>query len=255
MSSQQLKTEIAEYWNSHIHDLEIAEHPVGSKEFFQELSEYRFDKLRYLPNIVDFSAYKGKKVLEIGCGVGIDLAEFAAGDADVTGIDLSQTAVDLAKKHFDHLGLDGTFTVMDGEAMEFSDSSFDVVYVHGVLQYTADARAMVHEARRVLKPGGRFIAMVYNEKGWLRFMSKAFNVSLEHEDAPVLDTYTIKQFKELLSPFDQVKIVPERFPVKSRLHRGVKGFLFNTVFVGAFTLIPRALIRKWGWHLMGFGEK
>ncbi|MCD6116189.1 class I SAM-dependent methyltransferase [bacterium] len=255
MENKNLKKEIASYWNSRIHDLEIAKHPVGSREFFEELAEYRFDKLNYLPKIVDFKGFKGKKILEIGCGVGIDLAEFAAGGALVTGIDLSQTAIDLAGKYFSHLGLSGDFKIMDGEAMSFADNTFDVVYAHGVLQYTENAVKMAEEAYRVLKPGGQFIAMVYNRKGWLNFMSRVFKVSLEHEDAPVLEKYTIDEFREILSPFINVKIVPERFPVRSRLHGGLKGVLFNTLFVGAFKIIPKPIVKKWGWHLMGFGEK
>jgi ubiquinone/menaquinone biosynthesis C-methylase UbiE len=246
---------IRQYWNERIHDLAIAKHPVGTSEFFDELAEYRFDKLRYLPKVVDFNGFAGKTILEIGCGVGLDLARFAKGGAKVTGVDLSTTAINLAKQYFGHQKLQGEFKVMNGEALEFPDNSFDVVYIHGVLQYTDDARKMASEALRVLKPGGRFIGMVYNRRGWLNVMSKFFKVELEHEDAPVLEKYTIGEFKKMLSGFSKVKIVPERFPVKSRLHHGVKGFLFNTVFVGCFNIIPRPLVRRSGWHLMAFAEK
>jgi 2-polyprenyl-3-methyl-5-hydroxy-6-metoxy-1,4-benzoquinol methylase len=92
-----LTQEISQYWDHHIHDLAIAKHPVGTKEFFTELDAYRFDKLRYLPQVVNFGAYRGKKILEIGCGVGIDLVRFAKAGAHVTGIDLSQTALHLAR--------------------------------------------------------------------------------------------------------------------------------------------------------------
>lgn len=247
--------EVAEYWNVHIHDLELAKHPVGTLGFFEDLAEYRFDKLHYLPKIVNFSAYKNASVLEIGCGAAIDGVRFAENGADYTGIDLSQTAVDLAKKNFAARKLSGKFEVMNGEAMSFKDRSFDVVYAHGVLQYTANPYQMVKEAHRVLKPGGTFICMVYNRHGWLNLMSKFFKVDLEHEDAPVLEKYTIRELKDLLSEFDSYKIVPERFPVKSRLHGGAKGFLFNTLFVGVFNAIPRPLVKRWGWHLMGFGYK
>jgi len=250
-----MKEAIGKYWNERIHDLEVVKHEIGTLGFFEDLDEYRFDKLRYLPQLVDFSSFKGKTVLEIGCGAGIDLARFAAGGAIVTGIDLSKTAIDLAKQNFELRGLKGTFVVADGEAMEYADGTFDMVYVHGVLQYTADARQMAREAHRVLKPGGQFIGMVYNRQGWLNIMSKFFKVGLEHEDAPVLDKYTIGEFKSILSDFDEVTIVPERFPVKSRLHGGLKGLLFNTCFVGTFNLIPRALVRRWGWHLMAFANK
>jgi ubiquinone/menaquinone biosynthesis C-methylase UbiE len=250
-----LITRIQDYWNRRIHDLEIAEHPVGTQEFFQDLEGYRFDKLRYLPKIIDFSGYKGKRILEIGCGLGLDLAKFAQGQADVTGIDLSQTAIDLAKKHFQYRHLKGDLHVMNGEALTYPDASFDVVYAHGVLQYTADTQKMVDEAFRVLKPGGVLIGMVYNRKGWLNIMSKFFKVELEHEDAPVLKKFTIREFKIFLRRFSKVSIIPERFPVKSRLHHGVKGFLFNTLFVGLFNCIPRFLVRRSGWHLMAFAVK
>ena len=144
---------------------------------------------------------------------------------------------------------------MDGESMEFKDNSFDLVYAHGVLQYTADANRMIAEAYRVLKPGGEFIGMVYNRHGWLNIMSKWFKVGLEHEDAPVLDKYTAGEFRKMLSQFSLVRIVPERFPVKSRLHGGLKGFLFNTCFVSFFHLLPRTWVRRSGWHLMAFARK
>ncbi len=251
----QLKEAVARYWNAHIHDLEIVKHEIGTLGFFDDLDEYRFDKLRYLPGMVDFSGFKNKKMLEIGCGAGIDLARFAAGGALVTGVDLSETAINLAKENFRLRGLKGDFLIVDGEALDFPDHSFDMVYVHGVLQYTPDAGAMAEEARRVLKPGGMLIGMVYNRRGWLNIMSKFFKVGLEHEDAPVLDKYTIKEFKNILAGFTDVQIIPERFPVKSRLHGGLKGFLFNTIFVGIFNLIPRPLVRRWGWHLMAFAHK
>ena len=247
--------QIRDYWNERIHDLEIARHPVGTPAFFHELAEYRYDKLRYLPKVVDFSGYAGKRLLEVGCGVGIDLVRFAEGGALVTGVDLSKTAIDLAKKYFKHQRLKADVRTMNGEALEFPDASFDVVYAHGVLQYTADANKMVSEAHRVLKPGGEFIVMVYNRRGWLNVMSRFFKVGLEHEDAPVLEKYTIGEFRRMLSPFSTVRIVPERFPVKSRLHKGLKGFLFNTFFVGMFNLIPRCLVRRTGWHLMAWAVK
>ena len=80
-------------------------------------------------------------------------------------------------------------------------------------------------------------------------------VGLEHEDAPVLRKFTIAEFEQLLARFSDVRIVPERFPVKSRLHKGWKGTAFNTFFVGTFNALPRALVRPLGWHLMAFATK
>jgi len=246
---------IREYWNAHIHDLAIAKHPVGSKDFFADLDDYRFDKLRYLPQVVNFNGYRGKKILEIGCGIGIDLIGFAKGGAHVTGVDLAQQSIQLAKKNFELHGLKADLRLMNGEALEFVDNSFDMVYAHGVLQYTADASKMAKEMLRVLKPGGEAIAMVYNRISWLNALSKVMKVELEHEDAPILKRYSIGEFKKMLSPFSTIRIVPERFPVASRLQQGWKAAAFNRIFVPAFNLIPRFIVRPLGWHLMAFCRK
>ncbi|MCA9923436.1 MAG: class I SAM-dependent methyltransferase [Anaerolineales bacterium] len=246
---------IGTYWNEHIHDLEIATHPVGSAGFFRELDAYRYDKLRYLPQVVDFPNYKGKTFLEVGCGVGIDLIRFARDGAIVTGVDLAEVSIDLAQKNFEHNGLDADLRVMNGEALDFPDNLFDVVYAHGVLQYTADPEQMVREMYRVLKPGGEAIFMVYNKYSWLNLLSNVMSVGLEHEDAPVLEKYSIGELKGMLRPFPQIRIVPERFPVESKLHHGLKGTLYNKVFVKTFNLLPRALVRPTGWHIMAFAKK
>jgi len=246
---------IRKYWNEHIHDLAIAKHPVGTKGFFVDLDDYRFDKLRYLPQVVNFNGYRGKKILEIGCGVGIDLIRFAKGGAHVTGIDLAQKSIELAKKNFAHNGLKADLRLMNGEALEFADNSFDVVYAHGVLQYTVDADRMAKEMHRVLKPGGEAIAMVYNRISWLNGMSLVMKVELEHEDAPVLKKYSLGEFKKMLSPFSAIRLVPERFPVASRLQKGWKAAAFNRIFVPAFNLIPRFIVRPLGWHIMAFCRK
>ena len=234
----------------------MTDQPVGTKAFFDDLDDYRFDKLHYLPKVVDFSAFRGQRLLEVGCGIGTDLVRFAKGGARVTGIDLAQTAIDLARKNFDLNGVVAEeLRVANGEALPYTDASFDVVYGHGVVQYTADAPKLIREMHRVLKPGGTGIFMVYNRVSWLNALSKVMKVALEHEDAPVLKKYSIAEFRELLKPFAEVRIVPERFPVKSRLHKGWKGVAFNTMFVGTFNALPRSWVRPLGWHLMAFCRK
>lgn len=255
MNSIITNSEVAEYWNEHIHDLNIVTHPVGTEGFFNELDTYRYTKLRYLPETVDFSAYRGWKFLEVGCGVGIDLVRFAKAGAIVTGIDLSRTAIDLARKNFKRQFLDADLMVMDGEQMKFTDDSFDMVYAHGVLQYTPNPQKMVAEIHRVLKPEGQAIIMVYNQLSWLNFLSKMTNVPLEHQDAPVLKKYSIEEFRNLLGDFSKIRIIPERFPVKTELHHGVKAKLYNDIFVSVFNLAPKAFVRPFGWHLIAIVVK
>ena len=254
-SDNKLFSSIATYWDEHIHDLAITTSAVGTPEFFRELDEYRYDKLNYLTRLVDFNGYKGKNLLEIGCGAGIDLVRFARAGANVTGIDLSKTAIDLACKNFEQSEQNANLRVMNGECMQFADNTFDVVYAHGVLQYTADTGKMIAEIHRVLKPGGAAIMMVYNKHSWLNLVRNLTKVPLEHEDAPVLRKFSIRELRQLLQPFQDYRIIPERFPVKTRLHSGWKALLFNTAFVRLFNLMPRSWIRPFGWHLMAFAVK
>lgn len=246
---------IRAYWNSHIHDLEMTAQPVGSREFFDELDEYRFDKLAYLPNVVDFNGYSRRRLVEVGCGIGTDLVRFAKGGAYVTGVDLSQTAVQLAKLNLERHRATGSVVIGDGACLPLRDGSVDVVYAHGVLQYAADPKAVVADAQRVLRPGGTAIFMVYNRVSWLMALSRIMKVGLEHADAPGLRLYSSNEFRELLGGFRKTTIVPERFPVKSRLHHGWKAALYNHLFVGAFNALPRRIVRPFGWHLMAFCEK
>lgn len=242
---------VREYWNSRIHDLEMTQQPPGSKAFFAELDDYRFDKLAYLPQVIDFAAFRGRRVLEVGCGIGTDLVRFARGGATTVGVDLSETATRLARRNMEVNGFaTDRFVIGDGSRLPVPDGCIDVVYAHGVLQYSADPRGIVTEAQRVLRPGGTAIFMVYNRVSWLMAMSRVMKVPLEHEDAPGLRMYSIGEFQQLLTGFRSIEIIPERFPVKSRLHRGLKGTLYNTFFVGAFNLVPRRIVRRFGWHLM-----
>lgn len=100
----------------------------------------------------------GKKVLEVGCGTGQNLAfaRWAMG-FDVYGIDYSPEAVEQAKQLFVHKGLEyGDLKVGDAGAMPFADGQFDAVVERAVLQQNSleVAKNVVAEMGRVLKPGG-----------------------------------------------------------------------------------------------------
>src|SRR4051812_24797970 len=99
--------EVRDYWNQHIHDLEITRHPVGSRGFFDDLDQYHFEKLHHLLRLVAFDGYRGRSVLEVGCGAGGDLARFARGGAGGTRGGLAGFAIELARAHFAPQGAPG----------------------------------------------------------------------------------------------------------------------------------------------------
>lgn len=243
------------YWNTHIHDLEISTHAPGTAGFFADLDQYHFEKLHHLLDLIHFDEWKDKDVLDVGCGAGVEVVRFARAGARTTGVDIAESAITLARQNLDQQGLHARIEVADGEQLPFPDASFDFVFAHGVVQYTGNDRRMVAEIHRVLRPGGLAVFQAYNRNSWLHLLSKVMKTPLEHEDAPVLKRYSDTEFRDLVSVFADVRLVYERFPVKSRLHKGWKGMAFNTCFVGAFNLLPRALVRRYGWHMLAFCRK
>jgi ubiquinone/menaquinone biosynthesis C-methylase UbiE len=243
------------YWNNHVDDWKVAKSAPGTAAFFREIEEYRFEKLHYLPKLVDFNGFSGKSLLDVGCGVGNDTSRFARGGALVTGIDLAPHSIDLAKRNFAQRKLKGTFLVMNGERMDFPSNHFDAVYCHTVLHFTPNPETMLAEIYRVLKPGGQAIVMTVNRRSWLMFMHTVAKVEIDYLDAPVFNSYSIAEFRRMLGVFPRVEIVPERFPVATKIHGGAKAALFNTVFVSAFNLLPKAVIRSSGHHLIAFCGK
>jgi SAM-dependent methyltransferase len=250
-----MNTRVREYWNTHIHDLAISTHPAGSPGFFADLDAYHFEKLHHLLGLVDFAAWRERDVLDVGCGAGVEVVRFARAGARVTGVDIAESAIDLARQNVAQHGLAARLEVADAEALPFPDAAFDLVYAHGVTQYTGDDRRLVASCHRVVRHGGLAIFQVYNRRSWLNLLSTVMKVPLEHEDAPVLRRYSAGEFRTLLNVFPSVTIVAERFPVPSRLHKGWKGAIYNGLFVGTFNALPRAWVRRFGWHLLAFCRK
>src|ERR671917_1851310 len=162
----QLKERVREFWQAHPCGTKFTEAEVGTRGFFEAVEEHRYRVEWHIPEAAGFKQARGLRVLEIGCGLGTDGAGFARAGAVYTGVDLTEAAVSLARRRFELEGLPGEFRVADAERLEFEDASFDLVYSHGVLHHTPDARAAVKEVHRVLKPGGRAVVMLYHRDSY-----------------------------------------------------------------------------------------
>ena len=255
MSNDELKSAVRDYWDRNVHDWKVATHEPSSREFFEEIEAYRFEKLEYLARRVNFNGYANRTVLDVGCGLGNDLSRFARGGAIVTGIDISSRAIELAQANFSHRGIRGVFRVMDGEDMEFADESFDVVYCHTVLHFTPQPRRMVQEIHRVLKKDGVAILMTVNRNSWMNWLRHLMKVDIDYLDSPVFRHMTIAEFVGLMQPFAQVELLVERFPVPTKVHHGLKAYFYNKAFVGAFNALPASWTRRYGHHLLAFCRK
>ncbi|HKU76130.1 MAG TPA: class I SAM-dependent methyltransferase [Pyrinomonadaceae bacterium] len=161
-----LKDRVRAFWQENPCGTKFADAPPGSRRFYELVEAHRYDKEWHIPAAAGFSQSKNLNVLEIGCGLGTDGAQFAKAGAIYTGIDLTDAAVDLARRRFELFQLSGTFCVADAERLDFPDNTFDIVYSHGVLHHTPDTAAAVREIRRVLRPGGKAVVMLYHRDSY-----------------------------------------------------------------------------------------
>jgi ubiquinone/menaquinone biosynthesis C-methylase UbiE len=157
-----LKERVRAFWQANPCGVKFAEAAPGTRLFYELVEAHRYTKEWHIPVAADFAGTRGLKVLEIGCGLGTDGAQFAEAGADYTGVDLTEAAVDLARRRFELFDLPGNFQTADAENLEFPDESFDLVYSHGVLHHTPETAKAIQEIHRVLRPGGRAVVMLYH---------------------------------------------------------------------------------------------
>jgi SAM-dependent methyltransferase len=161
-----MKEKVRAFWQAHPCGTKFADVEVGTRQFFELVEKHRYEKEWHIPEAAGFQNTSGLKVLEVGCGLGTDGAQFAKAGANYTGVDLTEAAVELAKLRFELFGLPGRFQIADAENLDFASESFDLVYSHGVLHHTPDTAAAVRELHRVLRPGGRAVVMLYHRDSY-----------------------------------------------------------------------------------------
>jgi SAM-dependent methyltransferase len=168
-SSVEQKRRVQEYWEADPCGSEHATALEGSPEFFAEVERKRYELEPYIARYADFEGARGLRVLEIGVGLGTDFVNFARAGATVTGVDLTEHAVELVRRRLELEGLEGEVLRADAESLPFQDGRFDRIYSWGVLHHTPDTSRSVAEALRVLRPGGDAVVMLYGRYSWVAF--------------------------------------------------------------------------------------
>lgn len=294
-SNPKLKERVRAFWQANPCGTKFAEAEPGSRRFYELVEQHRYETEWHILGAADFAAARGLRVLEIGCGLGTDGAQFAKADADYTGVDLTEAAVDLARKRFELFNLPGTFRTADAENLDFPDESFDLVYSHGVLHHTPDTARAVGEVHRVLRKNGRAVIMLYHRNSYnyrvnIRLLRRAGvhllrwnpGVQLIHKltGEPV---DSLREHYRLLHEANNGYLSAEEFlsqntdgagnPLARVYSRSearalfkdfaevrFRAFFLNKRFIPLVgKLLPRAvesgLASRWGWHLWIYARK
>ena len=136
------------------------------RRFFSNSEEYLPSRKLPFDRLIPFEQLPHMDVLEIGVGSGSHAGLIARHARTFTGIDLTEYAVKSTSERLRLARIDARILRMDAEKMDFPDQSFDFIWSWGVIHHSADTRNVLREMRRVLRPGGRAVAMVYYRNFW-----------------------------------------------------------------------------------------
>jgi ubiquinone/menaquinone biosynthesis C-methylase UbiE len=232
----------------------------GTAEYFRSYDGLREanEPLAWSSELHEFAAFAGRRVLDVGSGNGYVLSKYAAQGARVYGVDLTRTGIALCRQRFDLCGFRGNFCVANAEDLPFRNETFDCVCCMGVLHHTPDPPRAVREISRVMRPGGRLIAMVYHRHSAMYRLlfplsrlrtGKSLQQMVNEVDGlgnPKGAVYSRAELEHLLSPFEDLT-----FAV-ALLQRWMLPPVLRTC-------LPDAAIRRlapWcGWFLYAKGRK
>ena len=161
---------VGDYWNARPCNIRHSPKPVGTAEYFDEVEERKYFVESHIPRFAGFAAWKGKKVLEIGCGIGTDTISFARHGAQVTAVDLTPKSLEVARERARVFGLEDQIRFFQADAERLSDyvpiEPYDLVYSFGAIHHTPHPERVVEQLRKYVGPGGTVKIMVYNRWSW-----------------------------------------------------------------------------------------
>lgn len=261
---------VREYWNRRPCNLRHSPAPVGSREYFDQVEARKYLVEPHIPGFADHARWAGKRVLEIGCGLGTDTINFLRAGADVTAVDLSSKSLELAAERARVFGVTARVRFVEADAERLSEfvrpEPYDLVYSFGVIHHSPRPERILDQVRRhFVGPSSTVKLMVYHRRSWkvaalvLKEASGAWwrldeavaKQSEAETGCPVTYSYTQAQFAQLLEQHGFVvddMFVDHIFPYRVKdyvEYRYVKAFPFNVMPEA----MMRALERRFGWHL------
>jgi SAM-dependent methyltransferase len=193
--------DVQAYWNRRPCNIRHSTKPIGTKAYFDDVEARKYLVEPHIPAFADYDRWRGKSVLDIGCGIGTMAVGFARAGADFTGVDLSEKSIEIAKQRFEVYGLEGTFAVGNCEHLSTlaPRRNFDLVWSFGVIHHTPHPEKIIAEARKMVAGDGEFRLMLYAKNSWKDLMIEAGMDQPEAQaGCPIAFRYTHDEVRDLL---------------------------------------------------------
>jgi 2-polyprenyl-3-methyl-5-hydroxy-6-metoxy-1,4-benzoquinol methylase len=261
--------QVKEYWDRRPCNIRHSPKPVGTKEYFDEVEARKYFVEPHIPAFAQFDRWRHKKVLEIGCGIGTDTINFARHGAHVTGVDLSEKSLEIARGRSIVYGVQDRVGFISGNAEELSRfvpvEPYDLIYSFGVIHHTPKPELVLQQLRQYARAGTTLKIMVYHRYSWKvmwilltegkgRFWKLPELVARNSEaqtGCPITFTYTRREVRELckrhgfrVTEISVDHIFSYRIPDYVR-YRYNKVLYFRWMPQPAFRWLERLI----GWHL------
>jgi len=259
---------VRDFWNTRPCNIRHSAAAIGTKEFFDQVEERKYFVEPHIPDFAEFPRWRGKRVLEIGCGIGTDTMNFARAGAEVTAIDLSNQSLDLARKRAEVYGLSNRIKFYEADAERLDEfippQKYDLIYSFGVIHHSPNPDRIVRQIRQNFSDRDSTLKlMVYYRYAWKVFSMllrekaaflKLDEVIARHSEAqtgcPITYSYSTKKAAELIGEGFEITsmFVDHIFPYridKYKNHEYERTWYFRLLPKPAF----RAMERRFGWHL------
>lgn len=261
---------VREYWNRRPCNIRHSPAPVGSREYFDQVEQRKYTVEPHIPGFAEFQRWSGRRVLEVGCGIGTDTMNFARAGARVTAVDLSGESIEVARKRAEVFGLQEQIRFYEANAEQLTGTvpvePYDLIYSFGVIHHTPHPDRVLAELRRYCHADTELRIMVYNRRSWKVFWIvagqgkgrfwEADRWIARHSEAetgcPVTYSYSPAQGRRFLEEagfrVESVQ-VDHIFPYRIRdyvQYRYVREWYFRMMPQPVFRWLEKAF----GWHLL-----
>ena len=247
--------DVKKYWNRQPCNIKHSKAQIGTIEYFNDVEKRKYFVEPHILAFAEFPRWEGKRVLEIGCGIGTDAVNFARSGALYTGVELSGESLKIARKRFEVFDLNGDFIEGDIEDLDLSkfNKKFDLIYSFGVLHHTPNLSKALSQIRTLCDSDTKFKIMMYAKNSWKQ---KMIDAGLDQPEAqygcPIANSYYQSEVIEILkkSMFKVEKITQDHiFPYAVQDY---KNFIYTKEIW--FEAMPkevfRAIEKSFGWHML-----
>jgi SAM-dependent methyltransferase len=209
---------VRDFWDKRPCNIRHSPKPVGTKEYFDDVEKRKYFVEPHIPKHAQFDKWRGKKVLEIGCGIGTDSINFARNGAKLTAVELSEKTLALCRKRFEIYGLPAKFHIANVEELSsiVPVETYDLVYSFGVLHHTPNPERAIAEIKKYMGRESELRIMLYSKVSFKTFwilgtyggwdfadMNRIITRYSEAQTGcPVTYTYTFAEAGELLRDFE-----------------------------------------------------